>query len=166
MALAKGLKRYFTGKPCKQGHIAPRYVNGHACTVCAGLRQEANPDSRASVRRWMSRHPQASAASVACMRARKIGMPFDKKYLISLPCPDVCPILGTRIVFERGKGQRPSENTASFDQIVPGRGYIEGNVRIMSRLANSMLNSATPDQRVTLARWILNEYRPKLVEAA
>ncbi len=32
-----GLTRYFTGKPCKRGHVADRYVqiNGSTCTICS-----------------------------------------------------------------------------------------------------------------------------------
>jgi 5-methylcytosine-specific restriction endonuclease McrA len=33
-AKAKGLKRYFTGKACKHGHIAERFVINCACTAC------------------------------------------------------------------------------------------------------------------------------------
>lgn len=32
-ALELGLKFYFTGKPCKHGHIAERWTDGH-CVVC------------------------------------------------------------------------------------------------------------------------------------
>ncbi len=28
---------YFTGKPCKLGHIAKRYTNGQACVECTKL---------------------------------------------------------------------------------------------------------------------------------
>ena len=34
-ARALGLKRFFTGKPCKRGHIAEHYVRGGACRECA-----------------------------------------------------------------------------------------------------------------------------------
>lgn len=33
-AKAQGLKRYFTGKECKRGHIAERYVSNCACADC------------------------------------------------------------------------------------------------------------------------------------
>lgn len=33
-ALAAGKSTYFTGKPCKKGHIAPRFVRSYACTEC------------------------------------------------------------------------------------------------------------------------------------
>lgn len=34
-ALAKGLKRYFTGKPCKHGHISERTISG--CVECHNI---------------------------------------------------------------------------------------------------------------------------------
>lgn len=33
-AKARGLKRYFTGRPCKRGHICERYVNECICLHC------------------------------------------------------------------------------------------------------------------------------------
>ena len=33
-AIAKGMNRYFTGKPCKHGHLAERSVIDHACVPC------------------------------------------------------------------------------------------------------------------------------------
>jgi hypothetical protein len=33
-AKAKGLKRYFTGKPCKHGHVAERVVFNATCVDC------------------------------------------------------------------------------------------------------------------------------------
>jgi hypothetical protein len=32
-AIAAGAKKYFTGKPCKRGHVAPHYVSG-PCVIC------------------------------------------------------------------------------------------------------------------------------------
>lgn len=33
-AKAKGLKTYMPDKPCREGHIAPRYVGSGRCVVC------------------------------------------------------------------------------------------------------------------------------------
>lgn len=38
MARQQGLARYFTGKPCKRGHVAERYLNNGECVICAKLR--------------------------------------------------------------------------------------------------------------------------------
>jgi hypothetical protein len=37
-ARSVGLKRYYTGKPCKHGHVAERHVTG-GCVVCANADQ-------------------------------------------------------------------------------------------------------------------------------
>lgn len=33
-AIAQGVKRYFTGHPCNNGHVAERYVVGNRCLDC------------------------------------------------------------------------------------------------------------------------------------
>ena len=33
-AIKQGLKRYFTGKPCKHGHVAEREVFNATCVEC------------------------------------------------------------------------------------------------------------------------------------
>lgn len=33
---------YFTGKPCKQGHISERYVSGRNCVACHEMYQKSN----------------------------------------------------------------------------------------------------------------------------
>jgi hypothetical protein len=38
-AKSRGLKRYFTGKPCKNGHVTERVVGKHMCMECARLKQ-------------------------------------------------------------------------------------------------------------------------------
>ena len=34
-AKEKGLSRYYTGEPCKRGHIAERRVANHCCATCS-----------------------------------------------------------------------------------------------------------------------------------
>jgi hypothetical protein len=41
VAHASGLKRYFTGVPCKRGHVVERYVSTGACKDC--LHRAADP---------------------------------------------------------------------------------------------------------------------------
>lgn len=38
-----GHKTYFTGKPCKRGHLCPRYVSNGACTQCLNPLSKAVP---------------------------------------------------------------------------------------------------------------------------
>lgn len=47
-AIAAGAKRYFTGRPCKHGHVCERFVSSNACTQCTRERaadyDKANPE--------------------------------------------------------------------------------------------------------------------------
>src|SRR6516162_8367059 len=47
-ARALGLKRYFTGKPCKHGHVAERVVSSPDCVQCR----------RGRVRGWRAANPE------------------------------------------------------------------------------------------------------------
>lgn len=52
-AKARGLTRYFTGMPCKHGHVAERYVGNTHCIDCALGRYAANPEKgRAASAAW------------------------------------------------------------------------------------------------------------------
>lgn len=47
-ALAAGLVQYFTGRPCKHGHVAPRFTEHRNCTECNKVKltqhRKSNPD--------------------------------------------------------------------------------------------------------------------------
>jgi 5-methylcytosine-specific restriction endonuclease McrA len=45
-AIAAGLKVYWTGKPCRKGHLAARRLAGNACAVCA----------KESLRKWKDKN--------------------------------------------------------------------------------------------------------------
>jgi hypothetical protein len=84
-AKALGVKYYFTGDPCKHGHIAPRRVKG-CCTKCARL-----IDKRGQARRveYFRRYNQSEAAKAAKRRyyernreaviARAAARPVEEK---------------------------------------------------------------------------------------
>lgn len=40
-AKAAGLKRYFTGKPCKHGHVSERLLSDRNCLACANIKRAA-----------------------------------------------------------------------------------------------------------------------------
>lgn len=60
-AVSLGLDRYDTGKPCRRGHIAPRYTANRACVECAkdigNDWAKANPEKRRQIlRAWKEKH--------------------------------------------------------------------------------------------------------------
>ena len=66
--------------------------------------------------------------------------------------PKVCPVLGTELSWDMSGRQNESP---SLDRIDSTKGYVKGNVMIMSDLANLMKSSATPEQKLTEARYYL-----------
>lgn len=50
-AKKKGLKRYFTGKPCKHGHISERFVASNACLKCREI-QRNSPEWKLRVKKY------------------------------------------------------------------------------------------------------------------
>lgn len=66
--------------------------------------------------------------------------------------PEICPILEVPIVVGT-KGDY--EYSPSIDRIDNSKGYIKGNIQIISKKANSMKNSATPTELITFCKNIL-----------
>jgi hypothetical protein len=72
-------------------------------------------------------------------RARESGLRFSIKRE-DIAVPSVCPALGIRITI----GKRRSNNSPSLDRIIPSRGYVRGNVRVISDRANRLKSDLTP----------------------
>lgn len=71
--------------------------------------------------------------------------------------PEFCPILGIKLTRSFGK-HGGSFSSASIDRIEPSLGYIQGNIQVMSLLANNMKSSANKEQLIRFAKWVLEEY--------
>lgn len=44
-AHAAGLVRFFTGRPCRRGHVAVRFVSNGACTACLSYKRMPGADA-------------------------------------------------------------------------------------------------------------------------
>ena len=76
-------------------------------------------------------------------RAKEKGIEFDLPTYKDLPkCPDKCPILGIPLIVGSGKKGGGTNNSPSLDRIDNNKGYIKGNIQIISRKANQMKNNA------------------------
>lgn len=53
-AISLGLKRYFTGKPCRVNHVSERYTNGGLCVRCSTI---DNYKSRGELSRYLEERP-------------------------------------------------------------------------------------------------------------
>lgn len=84
------------------------------------------------------RHVMLAAAK---HKAKKKGLPFDLETYSDIPYAEKCPIF--KIPFRIGKGNWDSP---TLDRIIPGMGYVKGNLIVVSRLANTIKTNASPDQ--------------------
>jgi hypothetical protein len=85
--------------------------------------------------------------SNAKKRARKKHLEFniDREYVRSLVVTH-CPILGTPLEWSTFHGKGTVPNSPSLDRIDPVKGYVKGNVWIISSRANAIKNDATHEE--------------------
>lgn len=84
----------------------------------------------------------------AKIRAIKKNLPFDLEPADLAPLPDVCPVFG--VSFDKSR-----RYSRSLDRIIPDKGYVRDNVRVISQLAHAMKWDSTPEERLAFAKWIL-----------
>ncbi len=89
-------------------------------------------------------------------RAKRKGLEFDLT-LEDITGVDVCPVLG--ISLERAVGGSALDNSPSIDRIDPSKGYVKGNVQILSKKANAMKQDATPEELIKFAQWVLKTHK-------
>jgi hypothetical protein len=103
--------------------------------------------------------------SGAKSRAKKKGLDFniDKS---DINVPIVCSILGIPIIKEYKKGTKggPTSNSPSLDRIDNLKGYVKGNVRVISHKANTMKHNATPEELIKFALWVFATYGKDIYE--
>lgn len=77
-------------------------------------------------------------------RAERVGVPFRLKET-DIVIPSYCPVLG--IPLEKNKGGKAgADNSPSLDRIIPRKGYVKGNVIVISYKANRIKNDATVEE--------------------
>lgn len=64
--------------------------------------------------------------------------------------PKYCPVLGMFLTVGEGK---PGPASPTLDRIVPSKGYVRGNVIVVSMRANMIKTDATPAELRRVARF-------------
>lgn len=115
-------------------------------TLCPSCNSERVKSERQEVR--MFRRAKSRA------KERNIEFSIDKSDVI---IPEFCPILGVKLEpFAGHSGGRP--NSPALDRIDNSKGYIKGNVVVISHLANMMKSSASREELLTFADWVQKAY--------
>jgi predicted nucleic acid-binding Zn-ribbon protein len=88
----------------------------------------------------------------AKQRASERNLDFNIE-LIDIVIPTHCPILGIELKEHKGRSGG-EKNSPALDRLDNSKGYIKGNVVVISHLANMMKSSANNSELLTFAKWI------------
>lgn len=104
-------------------------------------------------RAYHLKDPRRRMVDKAKERAKLKGVPFDLKYT-DFEIPEYCPLLGIKLEWNTGNpGKKgPGPGSPSLDRIVPSKGYVKGNVWVISTRANTIKNDATPEELLLIAK--------------
>jgi len=91
---------------------------------------------------WKKRNPEKVMLATAKKRAEAMGVPFDLE-LEDIVIPERCPILGHKL--QRSEGL-PGPCSPSLDRIIPAKGYVKGNIQVISHRANWLKRDGTLEE--------------------
>jgi hypothetical protein len=144
-AISLGKTRFFTGKPCKYGHISERRVSNWQCVQCCNeIHYQSDRLSYRDPKNTLKRQLYARQRS-----SKAKGIPFTITF-DEIEKPEFCPVLGLRLNYgcsETVNGKQTRDpNKASIDKLIPELGYVPGNVFIISWKANNLKSNATLEE--------------------
>lgn len=94
--------------------------------------------------------PRPSMLYAAKRRAQIRGLEFSIKK-DDITVPEICPVLGLKL--EVGAGTA-SESSPTLDRIHQDRGYVPGNVAVISGRANRLKDDATYEEMLLLVSYV------------
>lgn len=100
-----------------------------------------------------SQRPEAYIWLRLKKKATKFGIPFNIE-VSDIIIPEFCPYLGAKLEFSNTGFHQP--NSPSLDKIDPSKGYVKGNVEVISFKANFIKSDLTPEELARFARTILD----------
>lgn len=115
-----------------------------------------SPEGLIKARDWTKQYlrnkpPEYHMFTRAKDRAKKSNLEFNIE-IKDIVIPDLCPYLNIPLFVGRG---RQTDNSPSLDRIDSTKGYIKGNIQVISNKANAMKYSATLEELVKFARSVL-----------
>lgn len=170
----------YTCKHCGKGKVLDDMLSPRVCLACQKAKQakyqkdnadkvktnsrawaKANPERvRENNRKWRQANFARYLLNTARSRALRKGLDFTIT-LEDLVIPEVCPVLGIPLHTTRGLKTRgfPMGHTPTVDRIDNTKGYIPGNVAIISWRANALKKDATAEEVEKLLVWMRSQER-------
>lgn len=140
-------RKTYEGKPCaKHPENSTRWVVNGCCVACTrdGIKpyRERNADKLVEKRKdWDRANPEKSMLQRARRRAKDLSLEFDLTP-DDIAIPERCPILGIELI----RCLDTKDNAPSLDRIDNDKGYVRGNVVVISFRANRIKGNATIEE--------------------
>ena len=115
-------------------------------------RRANDPEFRDKINQQKREHFRRRVAYYKVLNARQRAERKGIEFSITeedIEIPEYCPLLGIKIEVGTRKNY---ENSPSLDRKDPSKGYVKGNVWIVSKKANSMKNSASLEELELLVK--------------
>lgn len=135
--------------------IKDRTYYGHFCSSCYNKeRYKENKDYILAENKKYRNSEKGKKKMIflrAMDRAKKNNLPFNLTE-DDIIIPQFCPVLGIEIKLDNPYGLH--ESSPSIDRIIPEKGYVKGNIAIISMKANTMKNNGTLEEHIKLVEWM------------
>ena len=166
-AIEKGYIFYFTGKPCKHGHLSERLVKGGSCRECKNSasqklrdenREEYNKYCRekkketytTEKRRENYKRNIAKELFYAAKQRAKIKNISFTITLEDVIIPNKCPVFGINL------DHSDRLHAPTLDRVINELGYVKGNVQVISAKANRLKNNGTIEEFQQIINYMKN----------
>jgi hypothetical protein len=106
--------------------------------------------------KWRVDNPEKALLAGVKSRAKTKGIDFDID-VSDVVIPEKCPYLGIPLKQSTGSGKL--DTSPSLDRIDSTRGYVKGNVEVISDLANRIKTNATQEQLLAFAHSVIERHR-------
>ena len=147
LAKQKNERYYFTGKPCKHGHVSKRNTHNGTCYECV---QKASNVSYHKTRTSPEKRKQQILTRIK-QRAMRENTKFDLT-VDNINWPTHCPVFG----YELSYYKTDKDRSVSIDKHDPEKGYTKDNVVVMSLRANRAKWNLTASEGKKLYEYLLS----------
>ena len=100
------------------------------------------------------RNPRNHLVTDARARAKRYGVPADIT-IADIDWVTHCPVFGIELIYGRTKGAGQRANSATLDRRDNSKGYIKGNVFVISHRANRIKSDATAEELAAVAKYAI-----------
>jgi hypothetical protein len=125
--------------------------------VSAAKQRAADPERFADTQlRFIQNNAHRYLLMRAKKRAAEQGLPFDINDT-DIEIPELCPVLGIRLECDVGRRLSHNRTSPSLDRLRPERGYVKGNVRVISNRANHLKNNGSLEEFKAIVAYLERE---------